>query len=133
MAKENGLSWTTCSVDDEAGSPQDIRSATNSVEWATPRNVLEVTGLDKNAIERLHALADFSATLSFTFDDATSNSPHDVFKVLDNARTFTLAVSGQTLTNEVLATDYSYTRADDGSLKGQAPVVLANGTVPTWT
>ncbi len=133
MAKENGLSWTTCSMDDEAGSPQDIKSATNSVEWATPRNVLEVTSLAVNAMERLHGLADFNATISFTFDDATSNSPHDVFKDLSNARTFTLAVSGQTLANEVLVTDYSYTRGDDGSLKGTAPVVLQNGVVPAWT
>lgn len=133
MAKESGLGWTTFSIDDEAGSPQDLRSATNSVEWATPRNVIEVTGLDKSAMERLHGLADFSGTASFTFDDATSNSPHDVAKDLSNTRTVLIVVSAQTLTNECLLTDYSLTRADDGSFRGTLPWVLQSGTVPTWS
>lgn len=133
MAKETGMGWTTNSVDDEAGGAQDLRDATNSLEWSTPRAVIETTGLAKSAMERLHGLADYSATLSFTFDDATSNSPHDVFKDLSNARTHLIVVSGQTLTNEVLFTDYAYTRGDDGSLKGTAPCVLQSGIVPTWS
>lgn len=133
MAKESGLGWTTFSVDDEAGSPQDIRSATNSLDFSCTRNVQEVTGLDKSAMERLHLLADFSVTANFTFDDATSNSPHDVFKDLSNQRTVSIVVSGQTLNNECLFTDYSLSRGNDGSFTGTAPGVLSNGTVPTWS
>lgn len=104
----------------------------NSLEYSTPRAVIETTGLDKSAMERLHGIADFSATLNGTFNDATDFS-HDVFKVLDNVRTFTLVVSGQTLSNEVLFTDYALNRGTDGSFAWTAPCVLANGTVPTWS
>lgn len=133
MAKENGLGWTALDVDDEAGAAQDVRSAVNSLEFSTPRAVLEVTGIDKSAMERLHGLADFSATLNFTFDDATSDSPHDVFKDLSNTRTVAITVSAQILSNECLFTDYALNRGTDGSLTGTAPCVLQSGTVPTWT
>lgn len=133
MSKENGLGWTALDVDDEAGVAQDLRSAVNSLEFSTPRGVLEVTGIDKSAMERLHGLADFSATLNFTFDDATADSPHDVFKDLSNQRTVAITVSAQILSVEALFTDYALNRGTDGSLTGTAPCVLANGTVPAWT
>lgn len=136
MAKETGLGWTTLDVDDEAGSAQDIRDAVNSLEFATPRGVLEVTGIGKSAFERLLSLADFSITVNFTFDDATSDSPHDVFKTVPStsvARTVSLVVSGQTLNNETLFTDYALNRGTDGSFTGSAPGVLTGGTVPTWS
>lgn len=133
MSKENGLGWTALDVDDEAGVAQDLREDTNSLEFATPRAVLEVTGLDRSAMERLHGLADFSATLTFTFDDDTADSVHDVFKDLSNPRTLLITVSAQILSNEVLFTDYSLTRGADGSFGGTAPCVLQSGTVPTWT
>lgn len=132
MAKETGLGWTTCSLDNSSGTLKAIVNDVHSAEWGTPRAVQDVTGLDKSAIERLHLLADFSATLNGTFNDATDFS-HDVFTPLDNARTHTIVVSGQTLTNEVLITDYALTRADDGSLTWSAPLVLSDGTVPTWS
>ena len=133
ISKENGLGWTTFSVDDEAGSPQDIRAATNTLEFSTPKNVLEVTGIDKSAMERLDGLWDFQATANGTFDDATSNSPHDVFADLSNVRTWGITVSAQILNNEVLVTDYAMNRGNDGSLTWSAPAVLANGVVPNWT
>ena len=49
------------------------------------------------------------------------------------ARTTTLTVSGQTLANEVLYTDYPLNRADGGELTAAIPGVLADGTVPTWS
>jgi len=133
MAKESGLGWTTFDVDDEAGAAQDIRGATNSLDFSCTRNTQDVTGLAVSAIERLHLLADFSVTPSFTFDDDTADSPHDVFKDLSNVRTTSIVVSGQTLNNECLFTSYDYTRAQDGSLTGSAAGVLANGVVPTWS
>lgn len=133
MAKESGLGWSVLDVDDELGSPQDLREDVNSLEFSTPRAVLEVTGIDKSAMERLHGLADFSATLTFTFDDDTSDSVHDVFKDLSNARTVAITVSAQILSVEALFTDYALTRGADGAFGGTAPCVLANGVVPAWT
>lgn len=132
MAKENGLGWTTFSVDNSAGALKAIVNDITNASWQMPRAVQDVTGLDKSAIERLHLLADFSCDMEGVFNDATDQA-HDVFKSLANARTLTIVVSGQTLTNEVLLTDYSVTRGDDGSLTWKVPAVLQSGTVPAWT
>lgn len=134
MAKEAGLGWTTLSVDDSGGTARAIKNDITNLQFATPRAVQDVTGVDKSAMERLLLLADFSITLNGIFNDATNQS-HDVFKTVPStsvARTTTLNVSGQTLANEVLYTDYSLNRGQDGSLPFTAPGVLADGTVPTW-
>jgi hypothetical protein len=134
MAKESGLGWTTFSVDNSAGVAKAIKNDITNFTFATPRGVQDVTGIDKSAYERLLLLADFSVTPTGVFNDATDLS-HDVFKTVPSssvARTTTLTISGQTLANEVLYTDYSFTRGADGSLVWTAPGVLADGTVPTW-
>lgn len=134
MAKENGLGWTTLSVDDSAGVAKAIKNDVTNFSFATPRGVQDVTGVDKSAYERLLLLADFSITLNGVFNDATGLS-HDVFKTVpltSVARTVTLVVSGDTLPNETLFTDYALTRAQSGELTWTAPGVLADGTVPTW-
>lgn len=131
MSKESGLGWTTASIDTSAGVLKALVNAFTSLEVATPIAVQEVTGLDKSAMERLHLLADASATFNGVFDDA-GDGPHDVFTPLSNVRTVTLAHSGNTLSMEMLLTDYPLSRADDGSLTFAVPAVLANGTVPTW-
>ncbi|MEX0946318.1 MAG: hypothetical protein WD064_03010 [Acidimicrobiia bacterium] len=137
MAKETGLGWTTLDIDDEAGAAQDLRADVQSMAFATPRGVQDVTGIDKSAMERLLLLSDMSITLNFVFDDATSDSVHDVFKTVPSSnnpkRTTLLVVSGQTLTAEILYTDYAYSRNADGSLTGTVPGVLADGVAAAWT
>lgn len=133
MAKESGLGWTTLSVDTSASVLTDIRNDITNFEFSTPRAVQEITGIDKNAMERLLLLADFSITLNGVFNDALS---HTVFKDIGStsvARTVSIGVSGQTLSNECLLTDYALTRGDDGSLTWSVPGVLQDGTVPTWS
>jgi hypothetical protein len=135
MAKETGLGWTACTVDDSAAAAQTIINDFTNISFATPRGVQDVTGIDKSAMERLLLLADASVDLNGVFNDATDQS-HDVFKTVPStsvARTVTLTVSGQTLAGEYLFTDYALTRAADGSLTFSAPGVLADGTVPTWS
>ncbi|MFD6113594.1 hypothetical protein ACFWG0_26275 [Streptomyces yangpuensis] len=129
------MGWTTCSVDDAAGSPQAIKNDITNLQFATPRAVQDTTGIDKSAMERLLLLADFSITLNGAFNDA-ANMSHAVFKTVPStsvARTVTLTVSGQTLANECLFTDYPLTRADSGELTFAVPGVLSDGTVPTWS
>lgn len=135
MAEESGLGWTTLSVDDSAGAAKAIKNDVTNFEFATPRGVQEVTGVDKSAFERILLLADFSINLNGVFNDAADQS-HAVFKTVSSSsvnRTVSLAVSGQTLANECIFTDYALNRADDGSLTWTAPGVLADGTVPTWS
>lgn len=135
MAKESGLGWTTCSVDDAAGTARAIKNDITNLQFATPRAVQDVTGIDKSAMERLLLLADFSVTLNGVFNDA-ANQSHDVFKTVPSTsvlRTVSLTVSGQSLNNECLFTDYPLSRSDSGELTFAVPGVLADGTVPTWT
>lgn len=135
MAKSSGLGWTTLSVDDSAGVPEAIKNDITNFQFATPRAVQDVTGVDKSAMERLLLLADFSITLNGVFNPAASPSSHDVFKTVPSTsvnRTTTLTVSAKTLANEVLYTDYPLTRGADGALTFAVPGVLADGVVPTW-
>jgi hypothetical protein len=134
MAKQNGLGWTTCSVDDSGAVARAIKNDITDLQFATPRGVQDVTGIDKSAIERLLLLADFSITLNGVFNNAVNQS-HDVFKTVPStsvSRTVTLVVSGSTLANHVLFTDYQLKRTASGELTFSAPGVLADGAVPTW-
>ncbi|HEV8653262.1 MAG TPA: hypothetical protein VG276_28685 [Actinomycetes bacterium] len=129
------MGWTTLSVDDSGGSVQAIKNDVTNFEFATPREEQDVTGVDKSAVERLLLLADFSIQLNGVFNDAAGAS-HAVFKTVPStsvARTTSLAISGQTLNNEVLYTDYQMTRSEKGELTWQAPGALADGAVPTWS
>jgi hypothetical protein len=135
MAKESGIGWTTLTVDNASGSPQDVKNDVTNLEISTPRAVQDVTGIDKSAIERILLLADCSMTLTTVFNDA-ANRMFAVFSTVPStsvARTVAMTVSGQTLANEILFTDFPLTRAQGGELTAAIPGVLADGTVPTWT
>src|SRR3546814_9355168 len=85
-------------------------------------------------MERLLLLADFSITLNGVFNPTATTSSHAVLKTVGStsvARTVSITVSGQSLPNECLFTDYALTRGDDGSLTWTAPGVLRDGTGPT--
>lgn len=135
MAKETGLGWTTLEVDDATPTARDIKNDVTNFEFSTPIAVQETTGVDKFAMERLLLLADFSITLNGVFNPGV-NASHDVLSTVASQRlnrTVNLVISGQTLSNECLITDYALTRGDDGSLTWSAPGVLADGTAPTWS
>jgi hypothetical protein len=133
MAKESGLGMTVA-IDDSGGSARTISNDITSLDFATPREEQDITGLDKSARERLLLLADFTVSISGTFDDA-SNMAHDVFKTVPSssvARTTTLTISGQVLAGELFYTDYALSRSSSGELTFSAPGSLAGGVVPTW-
>lgn len=140
MAKTSGLGLTALSVDDSAGTLRDVRTGVSDFQFAVPRAVQDVTGVDKSAIERLLLLADFSVTLNGVgFQDDALTGFHTVFKTVPSTsvqRTVTITITGtvgaNTLTNECVFTDYSVNRGADGAITTSAPGVLANGAVPTW-
>lgn len=135
MAKVTGLAMTTLSIDDSAGVVRDLRNDFTSFEFATPRDVQDVTGLDKSARERLLLLADFSITVNGVFDPGT-NLMHDVMKTVSSTsvgRTTTLTMSAKSLAPEVLYTDYNVKRSESGELTCKCPGVLFDGVVPLWT
>jgi hypothetical protein len=135
MPKQSGLAWTALSVDTSGGSATDIRNDITNMEFATPRETQNSTGIDKSAFERIGLLADFSITLNGVFNPDASKS-HVVLSTVPStsvARTTTITIGGKSLAPEVLYTDYALTRGEDGSLVWSSPGVLQDGTVPTWT
>ena len=135
MSKTSGLGWTTLSVDDASGTPQAIKNDFTSVEISTPREVWEITGIDKSAKERLLLLADFSVKMSGVFNPG-ANASHSVFKTVPSTsvtRTVSLGVAGQSLSAEVLFGDYPLKRDDAGKLTFDVTGMLADGTVPVWS
>lgn len=136
MAKESGLGMTI-TVDDSAGSGQAISNDVTNCQWTMPSGVQDVTGVNSSGMERLLLLADLSVTLNGVFNDA-SNLSFQVFKnyrtLASNqvGRTTAIAHSGNTLSDEILYSDFSMTRAADGSLTWTAPGSLSDGGVPAW-
>ncbi|MDX3515876.1 hypothetical protein PV755_44465 [Streptomyces caniscabiei] len=135
MAIESGLGWTTLNVDDSGGSARDIRASTFNLDWTMPRGVQDITSLAESAMARLLLLADFSGTMAGGFDDG-ADLAHAVFKTVSSTsveRTMGITISGQTLNNEVILTDYAMTRAQSGEFTWSVPFQLASGLTPTWS
>lgn len=137
MAKVSGIT-TTVTVDDSAGTGRAITNDITSITVNTPRGSQDITGLDKSAVERLLLLADGSVSMTGVFN-TTANQSHDVFKTIPTqagttTRTVVIVYPGPaTLTMEMVLTDYSLNRGQDGSLVWTVPGQLANGTAPTWS
>ena len=136
MAKQSGITMAVA-VDDSAGVARTITNDVTSVTFATPRGVQDVTGLDKSAIERLLLLADGTVTLNGVYNTAATTGSHTVLKTISSTsvnRTVTLTpLGGSALAMEMIGTNYSLNRAQDGSLTFTAEFSLADGAVPTWT
>lgn len=134
MAKESGIGLSA-TIDDAGGSGQALTDDFTNIQVATPQNVQVITGLADTAEERLLLLRDASMTLNGVFNDA-SNMSHAVFKTVTTtgaSRTSVFVHSGQTLTLEMMVTDYPLSRAADGSLTFAVPGVLANQTSFGWS
>lgn len=132
MVKESGIGMTLA-IDDSAGNACTLTNDVSAVNFGTPQNLQDVTGLDKSAIERIILLSD--ATVQITvpiFNDDASKS-FVVLKTRTGTRTVAIGISGQTLSMEMLIQDVNWTRNADGSLGATATFMLQSGTVPVWT
>ena len=131
MSKESGIGLTL-TIDDSGGTARDISNDVSAVQFGTPQNLQDVTGLDKSAMERIVLLNDAQVQITVpAFNDAAGMS----FAVLKNrtgSRTVVIAHSGNTLTLETYISDVQFTRNADGSLGASATFMLNSGTVPTW-
>lgn len=140
MAKTSGLGGVI-KVADASSVLQTITNDITNYTFTTPRNVQDVTGVDKSANERLLLLVDFTVTMNGVFNSASANMSHAVFKTIPSTsvqRTVEIDPIGTTatfpkLSNLCVLTDYQITRANTGELTFQVPGSLADGTVPAWT
>jgi hypothetical protein len=134
MSIENGLGWTTLEIDDSDTTARDIRSSTFNLDWTMPRGVWDITAISQSAMARNLLLADYSGTMAGGFDDG-SNLAHAVFRTVSSTsveREMTIVISGQTLANTVILTDYAMTRAQSGEFTWSVPFQLSDGATPTW-
>lgn len=135
MAKQSGLAWSTFTIEESDGTTaRDLRNDITNFQVATPRGVQDVTGLDKSAYERIMLLADLSYTLTGVYNPSAQKS-HQVFRTVsssDTQRTTVCGIGSESLTSQILYTDYSLQRGADGTFVWTVPGVLADGTVPTW-
>lgn len=136
MSKITGLG-DSFQLDDSGGTLRDISSTVDSVQVGTSQGLIEVTGLDKFAAERITSLGDGSFQISGPFDAAT-NKAHDVFTPISAVRTATYDIGGTTTGNprlsmEVVIANYNISRDSGGKLTWTATLNLANGTVPAWS
>lgn len=137
MAKESGLGMTV-TVDDSSGSGQAISNDVTSVAITMPSGVQDITGVNSSGMERLLLLADLTVTLGGVFNDA-ANLSHAVFKnyrtlaASQTGRTTAIVHSGQTLSDEILYSDYAINRPISGELTWSAPGSLPDGGVPAWS
>ena len=136
MAKSTGLGWTTLTVADASGTPQDLRDDITDMTFATPRGVQDVTGIGVSAHERLLLLADISYDFTGVFDTGAA-AAHEVFSTIPSTsvpRAIANVVNGKTLGPcNCLLTDYALTRAAAGEFTYKVPGALADGAVPTWS
>ena len=125
MAKVSGLT-TALTV---AGNV--ISNDALSITLDTPYGVLDVTGLDKSANERLLLRADATGTISGVFNTTASMS-HATFKT-PGVKTFVIAYPGATATFSAVTTNYALNMGADGSLLWSVNYQLSSGTAVAWT
>lgn len=139
MPKLTGLAGTI-KVDNDSGVAKDIGGDVTNYEIATPRGLIDVTGMNKYANERLLGLTDLNITMTGVFDN-TADMSHAVLSTFtqpgaQSGRTVSIAPTSNAATpkldSECLITDYQVTRNDNAQLTWKSPFALFDGTVPTW-
>jgi len=136
VAKQTGLG-DYLAVDNSSGSLKDISNDIGDYGINMAQELVETTGLDKSARERITGMSDGDVTINGFFNAATNKS-HDVFKTRTGTRTFDLRIGGNNSTNpsltmEMQVASYAITRGGDGALTWSATLNLADGTVPAWS
>ena len=127
MAKQTGITGTV-TVGGTA-----ISGAVTDFSIGQTRQQIDVTGIDKDFMERLPGLGDWAFTISGVFDATTS---HAVFSGMGTAlRAVSVVVgsSGGTANGTAALESYTVTRAQGGALTYAASLNCANGTAMTWT
>lgn len=84
-------------------------------------------------MERLLLLADATVTLNGILNTATSFPVFSTVPSTSVARTTSITVASQILPNEMLYSDFAFTRPQTGEMTFVTTGQLSDGTTPTWT
>lgn len=136
MAKSAGF-LTSLTVQDNGAVARNITNDITDIALTLSVNQMDVTGLDKTAMERLNLRGDFTISLNGIVNPA-ANMSHDVFKTVHLstavARQFVMTtVAGPIATGTVLFSNYNVTPGADGSLKWSVQGACSSGTTLAWT
>lgn len=133
MAKQTGIT-SVVTIADAGGTARTISGDVTDFTVGQNRAQIDVTGVDKDFMERLPGLGDYSVTLSGVMN-AAANESHAVFSSMGTAlRAITLSFSsGGTANGTAALESYNVTRATGGALTWQATLNCANGTGVTWS
>ena len=126
MAKQTGIT-ATLSIGGTA-----ISGAVTDFTVNQSRNQIDVTGIDKDFVERLPGLGDWGFTISGTFDSATSHAVFSGMGTALKAISITFS-SGGTANGTAALESYNVTRAQGGALTYSASLNCANGTAMAWS
>jgi predicted secreted protein len=133
MGKQTGITASVV-IDDAGGTARTISADVTNFSTSQSRALIDVTGVDKDFMERLPGLGDWSLSLSGVVN-AAANQSHAVFSSMGTAlRTVTIGFSnGGTVTGEAAVQNYDITRGNDGALTWAVTLVCANGTALSWS
>ena len=110
----------------------DISGDVSAVSISTPREVLDVTGISKSALERINGLSDASIEASIFFNDASSQA-HLTLRGLPTTDVIVAWAMGTTVGDACAfltakQMNYDWSRGADGSLAGTVNSQLSSGT-----
>lgn len=133
MAKTTGIT-SVVTIADAGGTARTISADVTDFSINQNRNQIDVTGVDKDFMEKLPGLGDYSISLSGVFDNG-ANLEHAVFSSMGTAlRAVTFSFStGGTANGTAALESYNVTRAQGGALTWTATLNCANGTGIVWS
>jgi len=133
VAKTTGIT-TTLRVADNGGTLRTISGDVTDFTLNQSRAQIDVTGIDKDFVERLPGLGDYSFAVNGVFNNATAQE-HSVFSSMGTAlRAFDIVFStGGTAAGTAALESYNVTRAQGGALTYSANLNCANGTGVAWS
>jgi len=125
-------------LDDSGGTVRNISNDISDIEINLPTNLLEVTGMDKSAPERIGGLQDSTVSLSGFFNPAANMSNAVLGTGRTTARTLTIVIGGNTtgnpqITGEYIIENYDVSFGDDRSATWSASLSKNDGVVQAWS
>tara|TARA_B100000745_G_scaffold297818_1_gene245329 strand:+ start:226 stop:645 length:420 start_codon:yes stop_codon:yes gene_type:complete len=135
MAKISGVA-SYVAIDNSAGSLQDISNDLSSVDNSSSQNLLDVTGMDKSAVEKIIGLRDNSLSLSGYYNNA-ANMSNQVLSSMSGNRSVVISLGGNTTGNprfrgEFLISSYNVNVADDRGVTFSCTMELQDGVAGAW-
>jgi predicted secreted protein len=133
VAKQTGIT-SVVTIADAGGTARTISGDVTDFTINQNRNQIDVTGVDKDFVEKLPGLGDYSLSLSGVLD-VTAAFSHAVFSSMGTAlRPFTISFSsGGTANGTASLESYNVTRAQGGAATWQVTLNCSNGTGIVWS